>query len=973
MTLIAPSSSALAARRDAQPLPFLKTSFDDTLLEIHSPRHAPPLTSKSITDLRTPSRRPSIQSSSNGVEAQAPVTAKQSRSPILNILHKSKIERSGIKSKSSKEHDVPPRRTPNFSRPGTSDGPSSTQSRPPLPHQKSSEISKTRTSESLVPVIPKVPKRGPEIGFADALRDLEPPKRPRDAPHSPLSSGWVPPPLFQAYPQAVIHSSLEDPNHHTLMINRAKRRVQNLSKEDLTAYARRRSTSSRRKPSISSVKEPDNERKVYVLATAGYILQYTGSGTADRHPEKTLKLGPKSAAFASDAIPGKHWVIQVLQDAAHADVNPFGGQKSFFGRLRGGLKKKTSRSMLLVLDSPSEMNKWMQSIRKEIYKFGEKTPRPRTPSKRPPSVESRKPSVPHRLFGIHRAASPSNLSKAPSPTKPIPSGPSMPTSPTFLESGWTSSGTTLTGNTPVASNRSSRQRKRGKSASESQKAFHLPLYSRKTSRDTQQTSGTEDRLSGDESYSLQQPPNTAVPPLTPTIGVNIGLAESPDNKHPSPDQKQSASGSVIDSPEQQFYTPATTPMQGMFPRNANPETRRNMSPKSPQSSTFSRGVGSDISLVEANQSSTRLPTPASSIAETSSMSCLQQSNSTPALKSFDSGASEPPHSTYYRHQAQEDSFDGSDKSSIRGPVGNAFAQAAALKASDSNDSSIRPTTLHAPTMPIPKRKSSLQPLKLYSTTDEPGHEKQDRRTCIQSKSPLPLQTAVSTAPSSSRSSLKPVREAAMAELGLGIQHVSRSRPTDRDSALSQLIGESDVKPDSDTTQLRPTVGIYPNTNVSNPADRSLPRPPSISVNTNVASFLPPPRPKSGHLGAISAPASAAKRASKTSNPTSATSTPLSGLPIPQSSVSVPTPVVGYPTSSSTPASARSSMLPRNRQSVAVPVVRPPNIRHSSKASRQALRLGSPPTKPPEAPLPAPPTNAPTNTSNASVNAIGVAG
>lgn len=50
-------------------------------------------------------------------------------------------------------------------------------------------------------------------------------------------------------------------------------------------------------------------RKIFILVTSGYLLQYASAGSFDRVPEKMMKLGKDSVAFASDAIPGKHVCI----------------------------------------------------------------------------------------------------------------------------------------------------------------------------------------------------------------------------------------------------------------------------------------------------------------------------------------------------------------------------------------------------------------------------------------------------------------------------------------------------------------------------------------------------------------------------------------------------------------------------------------------------------------------------------------
>jgi hypothetical protein len=114
--------------------------------------------------------------------------------------------------------------------------------------------------------------------------------------------------------------------------------------------------------------------KIYVLSTSGILLQYAGDGAYNRLPEKMLQLGKNSAAFASDVIPGKRWVLQVLQESTEDGT---AATKSVFSRLgfNGGLKKSTS-SFLLVLESAEEMDAWLVAVRKEIEALGGKKYRP---------------------------------------------------------------------------------------------------------------------------------------------------------------------------------------------------------------------------------------------------------------------------------------------------------------------------------------------------------------------------------------------------------------------------------------------------------------------------------------------------------------------------------------------------------------------------------------------------------------------
>jgi len=78
-------------------------------------------------------------------------------------------------------------------------------------------------------------------------------------------------------------------------------------------------------------------------------------------------------AFASDAIPGKHWVLQISQ-AMNADGAPSADSRSLFSRLsfRGVDYRRTTTSMLLVLNSAEEMDSWLAIVRREIEALGGK-------------------------------------------------------------------------------------------------------------------------------------------------------------------------------------------------------------------------------------------------------------------------------------------------------------------------------------------------------------------------------------------------------------------------------------------------------------------------------------------------------------------------------------------------------------------------------------------------------------------------
>lgn len=219
---------------------------------------------------------------------------------------------------------------------------------------------------------------------------------PSRSPKSPRClTSWDPPPLFQAEPQAIKHSNLPASTLESDFILKARKRTtgnvngrrdnakgdNNHQQEDKVR---------RHKRTISgSLSRAQWVRKIYVLVTSGYLLQYAGDGPFNRLPEKMMRLGKDSVVFVSDAIPGKPWVLQISQ-TSEADggvvVEP---TRSFFSRLRlrNADTRRATSSFLLVFDDPEEMEAWLGIIRREIEAFGGKI-RPDSPSQqstpRPP-------------------------------------------------------------------------------------------------------------------------------------------------------------------------------------------------------------------------------------------------------------------------------------------------------------------------------------------------------------------------------------------------------------------------------------------------------------------------------------------------------------------------------------------------------------------------------------------------------------
>lgn len=203
------------------------------------------------------------------------------------------------------------------------------------------------------------------------------------APREPLGT-WHPPPLFKAYPQAIKHTTLPATSLSADTVLRIHERKTNVvPREDLNepmsptiiesgegAGDREKPKRRHRRNSSWSTTKFDWTNKIYILVTAGYLLQYAGEGAFDRLPEKVLQLTRNSAAFASDVIPGRHWVVQV-SSAMESDGTANSDPKSLFSRFRVTERRQAS-NFLMVFESTADMESWITVLRREIQILGGK-------------------------------------------------------------------------------------------------------------------------------------------------------------------------------------------------------------------------------------------------------------------------------------------------------------------------------------------------------------------------------------------------------------------------------------------------------------------------------------------------------------------------------------------------------------------------------------------------------------------------
>ncbi|KAF4919449.1 hypothetical protein CGCVW01_v007847 [Colletotrichum viniferum] len=192
---------------------------------------------------------------------------------------------------------------------------------------------------------------------------------------------WDPPPLFQAYPQAIKHAQLPACTTSADVILRFNDRKGSISlRDDLTQLnlasdlGDDQPNEKARKKHLRTISTTRLEwtSKIYVLCTSGYLLQYAGDGNFDRLPEKMLHLGKDSAAFVSDAIPGRHWVLQV-SSAMESNGMSSADSRSLLSRLPfRAADKRHAANFLMVFESAEEMDSWITVLRREIEALGGK-------------------------------------------------------------------------------------------------------------------------------------------------------------------------------------------------------------------------------------------------------------------------------------------------------------------------------------------------------------------------------------------------------------------------------------------------------------------------------------------------------------------------------------------------------------------------------------------------------------------------
>lgn len=306
---------------------------------------------------------------------QQAIVLKPSKRSLRHIFSRSKLSkdksethgRPATTSQSSHQHVVPPTQVATVEKRSTSAAhlplPPEPTENIPLPTPRASSVPRSRSLRRQSHALPALPTAMP--GRKGSLQ--------YSMSHESLAA-WEMPQLFKAFPQTVRQATLPAVTMHTEMVLRLHEKSVSAAAESLILESSNTKEKSRRKhaknPSLSNLQWTT---KIYLLVTSGYLLQYSGLGNYDRLPEKVLKLSQASAAFVTDSIPGKHWVLQVSATTEQEAVTATNEPKSLLSKLALlTADKRETANMLMVFENPDDLDSWMITLRSEIEKLGGK-------------------------------------------------------------------------------------------------------------------------------------------------------------------------------------------------------------------------------------------------------------------------------------------------------------------------------------------------------------------------------------------------------------------------------------------------------------------------------------------------------------------------------------------------------------------------------------------------------------------------
>ncbi|KAI9671674.1 MAG: hypothetical protein M1831_003202 [Alyxoria varia] len=911
--------SKVAARRDAPPLPFIKTPQQDSSQQDSAPRKPQAFTPHPSPHPIQPNSNPS-DGSAGTEETDPPLKpAKSTKSSLFNLFSKPNVEQA----RGYHETNLESPQTPNI----------------PPPHNAS-----RRASLKPLPAPPK-PARASSITSTKSTPSRRRSFKP-SAGHRPkqdsngnipcqLAANWEPPPLLQAYPQALRHCLMRDPDNcfETYAPGTELNEGETLRSRPGTPHKSRASTASKRKDMESRGSDTSGElcgpakQNIYILVTSGYILQYAGDGPCERKPQKILKLCAESAAFASDLIPGKPYVLQVLQKPDDSNINVYAPKKSLLSKVISAShlpKRRYTRSMILVFSDPNEMNGWMESIRKEVDRLSGRRKRPATTAHHAASDKAAQPNLgPQRVITLTRKSSMESRSQV----SPLKSPPLSPT--TNVSEGM--SGTTAVGTSSEWSSTSSlrhpyasirgRQGNHGPQISTDQvqkRPYDIALPSPARIEVTRSSTSVSPKKFDPDTYQMPD-----LCPVRSCESISTAFTDAPS--------ESSTLGGT-------YHTPMSTPAMDAYSKILARRTKKNASKESNDNEVDINAVPDSATLGGPNNAAWHPNVACASPGTSRPPSVLMSPKSSPPRRSSRAKINPRTSSRYFEQRAPETTSSATPSiPRSHPPLGNAFAQQVYSKSSD-NLTQRPQSRVIPPALPLRRSFQSTQEAQLPQSQTFSG------RRAIRSPAPLPLhatapkrtstyfQNSQPSSPIETRSAqpspLKSLPEAEKTEFGLGINMNnpnSLAPPNDdsqshRASTLSRLSGEETPSRSSSkrnslvSASTRKANGTEPSPGSE---ARPLRRPNSILIKPDPVPLL-------------------AKRQSNT------------GL-------QMTIPISGMGSDAIFATAGRAS----RRTSTRVPVVRPPSVARAPNGLRFSRSTPAlPPAQPPPAvPLPPPPPQA----------------
>ena len=575
---------------------------------------------------------------------------------------------------------------------------------------------------------------------------------------------WNPPPLFQAYPQSIKYEVLSSPPLSADMILR-------MDKHKLNVYTRqdqpRRSIALSQKdapveankvfsndlPARSKLRTSSTSSKlewttkVYVLVTSGFLLQYAGEGLFDRYPEKILHLDKDSAAFASDAIPGELYVLQVTDTSDQDGAALKKPSKSVFSRMgaRVDTRKPTS-NMLLVFEKPDAMNTWLVVIRKEIEAMGGKRYCPdMTMQKSTDDVRQELREKPSRRYLIQR--DPNQYSKSLTVTSPP-----IPNVETTLDSG-------------VLSMPGKRHEDIGSFSSMNRYSFNTQVSATAPSTKRSSISVEQQAL---ENKRKSHVPTELVIPEKPYFGSQDSPSPSPSQRqfivnHSNSTSQQTTRRMITDSPRRQSFQPTPSPKFDQWPSSeskANSKSSRPHSMGGTHLPTHQVSAAPNFSLPSNNKRFSLMSNPSSEDKYSSPHPKSRKSSFSVAPTGTESDASSRPVSiigdlpSSINRSPRQSRIRSSQSSSTLGHP-KASSATPHSSASHENLSHLRHTSSHS-NRPVPRRFSSLEysqgklPFRLPQHSPSPHPPPRTALPAV----PAPLQTTISNSAPRPQSALR---------------------------------------------------------------------------------------------------------------------------------------------------------------------------------------------------------------------------